>query len=102
MGRISIGCLLVFLFVATTPTLLLNAKSTARTASLVRQPDRSKRIPAVAYGKVPLSFEANQGQTDPRVEFISRGSGYSLFLTSNEAVLTLRKGAPASKTEGGV
>jgi hypothetical protein len=50
-----------------------------------------------AYGKLPLSFERNQGQTDPRVKFLSLGSGYSLFLTANEAVLTLRKGSPASK-----
>jgi Beta-propeller repeat len=44
-----------------------------------------------AYGKLPLSFEANQGQTDSRVKFLSRGAGYSLFLTGDEAVLTLRK-----------
>ncbi len=51
-----------------------------------------------AYGKLPLSFEANQGQTTSEVKFLSRGSGYSLFLTSTEAVLALnpsrdRKGA---------
>jgi len=39
---------------------------------------------------VPLSFEANQGQSDSRVKFLSRGDGYSLFLTSNEAVFMLR------------
>jgi hypothetical protein len=38
-----------------------------------------------------LSFEANQGQTDSQVKFLSRGSGYSLFLTGNEAVLALKK-----------
>ena len=43
------------------------------------------------YGKLPLSFEANQGQTDSQVKFLSRGSGYSLFLTSTEAVLSLKK-----------
>lgn len=43
------------------------------------------------YGKLPLSFEANQGQTDSRVKFLSRRSGYTLFLTSNEAVLALRR-----------
>jgi len=37
--------------------------------------------PAVAYGRLPLSFEANTGQADPRVKFLSRGSGYTLFLT---------------------
>ncbi|MGA8221160.1 MAG: kelch repeat-containing protein [Candidatus Acidiferrales bacterium] len=43
-----------------------------------------------AYGKLPLSFEANQGQTDQQVKFISRGPGYALFLTPDEAVLSLR------------
>ncbi|MGA2252089.1 SBBP repeat-containing protein [Terracidiphilus sp.] len=43
------------------------------------------------YGKLPLSFEANQGQTNAQVRFLSRGNGYSLFLTDKEAVLALRK-----------
>jgi len=39
--------------------------------------------PAIAanYATLPLSFEANQGQTDPPVRFFSHGQGYSLFLT---------------------
>ena len=41
------------------------------------------------YGKLPLAFEANHGQSDPSVKFLSRGSGYSLFLTDSEAVLAL-------------
>ena len=49
---------------------------------------------ARAYGRLPLSFEANLGQVDQRVRFIARGINYGLFLTANEAVLTLR--APAS------
>ena len=40
-----------------------------------------------SYGRLPLSFEANQGQADRAVQFLSRGSGYDLFLTSREAVL---------------
>jgi hypothetical protein len=51
-----------------------------------------------AYGKLPLSFEINRGQTDSRVKFLSRGSGYSLFLTGNEAVLSLSK--PVQKANG--
>jgi hypothetical protein len=54
---------------------------------------------ADAYGKLPLSFEINRGQTDSQVKFLSRGSGYSLFLTGNEAVLSLRKGSRQSKVE---
>jgi hypothetical protein len=45
-----------------------------------------------AYGKLPLSFETNQGQSDAQVKFLSRGSGYTLFLTSSQAVLLLQTG----------
>lgn len=41
-----------------------------------------------------LFFEENRGQTDPRVRFLARGSGMSLFLTSSEAVLALREAGP--------
>jgi hypothetical protein len=46
-----------------------------------------------AYGRLPLSFEANQGQADSQVKFLSHGSGYSLFLTGSESVLVLKKQA---------
>jgi len=39
---------------------------------------------------LPMSFEANQGQTDPAVKFFSRGDGYALFLTRDSAVFKLR------------
>ncbi len=42
-----------------------------------------------AYASLPMTFEANQGQADPRVKFLSRGPGYTLFLTQKEAVLSL-------------
>lgn len=32
---------------------------------------------------LPMSFETNLGQTDPRVKFLTRGLGYSLFLTDS-------------------
>jgi hypothetical protein len=52
---------------------------------------------AAAYGQVPLSFEANQGQTDSQVRFLSRGSGYALFLTPGETVVSLHKpGGPGN------
>jgi beta-propeller repeat-containing protein/WD40 repeat protein len=41
------------------------------------------------FAGLPMSFEANQGQTDARVQFLSRGAGYTLFLTHDEAVLSL-------------
>src|SRR5437763_10594664 len=56
---------------------------------------RDAKTASAALLGVPLNFEANQGQTDSRVKFLSRGDGYSLFLTSHEAVFTLRPPAGA-------
>src|SRR5688572_27814964 len=42
-----------------------------------------------SYGKLPLHFEANHGQAHEDVRFLSRGPGYSLYLTAGEAVLVL-------------
>jgi hypothetical protein len=49
---------------------------------------------SVGYGKLPLSFEVNQGQSDERVKFLARGQGYGIFLTPAEAVLSLRVERP--------
>jgi len=43
------------------------------------------------YGRLPLRFEANQGQTDDRVKFLAHAKGYTVFLTPNEAVLSVRQ-----------
>ena len=48
---------------------------------------------ASQYARLPLSFEPNDGQTDPRVRFLTHGQGYSLFLTQDEAVLALKAGS---------
>ena len=42
-----------------------------------------------AYGHLPMTFEVNEGQVNSEVKFLSRGAGYNLLLTSNEAVLEL-------------
>src|SRR6266849_713130 len=61
-------------------------------SALLEQSGESRaKVAAASYGKLPLRFEANQGQADLRVKFLSRGSGYTLFLTSTEAVLALQK-----------
>jgi hypothetical protein len=48
-----------------------------------------------SYSNLPLSFEANSGQADDRVQFLARGGGYSLLLTSTEVVLALSKPSAA-------
>ncbi|MGA2074821.1 MAG: choice-of-anchor D domain-containing protein [Terriglobia bacterium] len=60
-----------------------------------QRPSKAQQARTVAaYGKLPLGFEANQGQTDSRVRFLSRGSGYLLYLTPGEAVLALESERP--------
>jgi hypothetical protein len=49
------------------------------------------RVTPEHYGSLPLSFEPNQGQTDPRVKFISRSNGATTFLTSTGAMLALTR-----------
>jgi hypothetical protein len=59
----------------------------------------SPLVPAgvtASYLTLPLAFEANQGQTDQQVKFLSRGRGYGLFLTGEEAILRLRKPSAVS------
>jgi hypothetical protein len=53
----------------------------------------AQQAAAERYGDLPLSFEANQGQTDSQVRFLSRGSGYSFFLTQAGAVLSFSRDA---------
>jgi hypothetical protein len=54
---------------------------------------------AKLYAALPLSFEANRGQTDQEVNFLSRGKGLALFLTRGEAVLTLKNQPSAQNHE---
>src|ERR1700680_103519 len=64
----------------------------AHTAPRPAEPDPAARGRVMAsYGKLPLSFERNQGQTDGQVKFLSPGSGYTLYLTAKQAVLALQK-----------
>src|ERR1700684_1161312 len=51
-----------------------------------------------SMGKLPLAFEANQGQTDPQVKYMARGNGYAVFLTANETVFAMQASSQTSIT----
>ncbi len=51
-----------------------------------------------SFQRVPIHFEAYAGQADEQVKFVSRGRGYSMFLTGTELILALR--APDQKAKG--
>jgi hypothetical protein len=59
------------------------------------EPETHARATAL-YGRLPLLFEANRGQTDSAVKFMAYGSGYRLFLTSDEAVISLHRNPTAA------
>jgi hypothetical protein len=44
------------------------------------------------YGKLPLAFEPNQGQTDARARFLARGGGMTAFFTDSGTVMVLSRG----------
>src|SRR5229473_2852563 len=80
-----------FLLAQSNPVPLTNQN--ARVVSPIHSSQADQKAQAKildSYGKLPLSFEANHGQTDGRVKFLSRTGGYTLFLTGDEAVLALR------------
>ena len=83
-GLITLFTLFLFVLLNTFPGLALAVPKAL-------EPDRAGKARIVEnYGKLPLSFEENQGQTDEKVGFLSRGSGYTLFLAPDEAVFALR------------
>ena len=63
--------------------------------------ERLRRAPQFAsVSALPLRFEPNQGQMDPRVRLAARGLGYGLFLTDEGATLVLSRPRPAEGVVG--
>lgn len=59
--------------------------------------DLTKQV-AEAYGRLPISFEANQGQLPGEVKFFSRASGFGMFLAPGEATMLLRSTGETPRT----
>ena len=106
MKRAFLACL----FLCPTPKVLLSqanpVPSINQTARVTPPISASQTDPKTqaklldSYGKLPLSFEANHGQTDAKVRFLSRTGGFTLFLTGDEAVLAVNgKKADPPKTK---
>src|SRR5215203_1762957 len=65
--------------------------SAAPPSQSVEEARPDKKLIDEKYGKLPINFEPNLGQTDDAVKFLARGHGYSIFLSQHEAMLTLEK-----------
>ena len=62
-------------------------------------PSSGKQVKALdAYFQLPFSFEPNHGQAAAPIRFMARGSGYGVYLTQAEAVLSLRNRAAKNRS----
>src|SRR5580700_3528 len=86
-------CLSTTLLLSQSHTISLLSQSAIFMESLRFEPKAQAKISA-NYGKLPLTFEP---QTDSTVRYVSRTSGYTLFLTDNEAVLHLHSPREVAK-----
>jgi hypothetical protein len=78
------ACLATFL-------LTIGSIASASTTNPPAHPATSKKV--AAYGKLPLQFEVNQGQADPRVKMLARGQGYNILLQPTTATFDLHRTA---------
>ena len=62
----------------------------ARTTSPKQSHPMTKARAWKSYAVLPMSFEVNQGQADPSVQFLARGRGYTILLKPGEATLALQ------------
>ena len=88
--KINVLFVLFALSLSTLPLQRLAAQPLATAPSKPVNEPGPKSTAAENYAKLPLSFEANQGQSADPVKFLSRGKGYTVFLTPTEAVFSLR------------
>ena len=75
---------ILFIFIERSKATPLYKKSgdLTKTALLLRN--------KLTYSALPLVFEVNKGQTNPKAKYIARNGFYNLFLTDNEAIISLR------------
>ncbi len=93
-GILPLALLLAVVHSGTRPSAQSLSQHSAVAAGTLPQPTaaQSQKF-AAAFGKLPMSFEKNQGQTAADVRYVAHGPGYELFLTGQEAVVTLRPSA---------
>jgi len=70
-----------------TPISLFPTGGSPSAGEIVAKSGRAQVL--AAFGRLPMVFEPNRGQSDPSVKFVAHGSGYSLFLNNEGALLAL-------------
>jgi Bacterial Ig-like domain (group 2) len=91
-ARVLLGILFLFAAIVTKAQApnMANAGAVASSGAGAR-PSVAKAPVAAKALNLPMFFEANKGQTDSRVQFMARGTGYTLLLTPTETILAAAK-----------
>ena len=84
------------LFASVLPQGGLSAQTAPKAADGSGASAQEQQKIAASAIKIPLFFEANAGQTDPSVRFLTRSGGYTMFLTPTETVLVEGKNGSVS------
>ncbi len=91
-SRVVSGSFLFLVFLVATE-LMTATRLTAQSAATAMRPETSDQAAnsqvITKLAGLPLGFEPNRGQMDPAVKYATKGSRYTLFLTSSEAVFAL-------------
>jgi len=82
------------------PTPRVSARTPPSAVSPTHVQPADRRVLNASFGHLPMRFESNVGQSDARVKFLSRGPGSTLFLTRDEAVLSLQANSSAAAQRG--
>jgi hypothetical protein len=69
-----------------------DSQSGASPLSEPAAPQMSEKEAIDAYGKLPLSFIPNEGQTEEAVRYYAQGAGYGFFFTKEGATLSFAEG----------
>jgi HYDIN/CFA65/VesB-like, Ig-like domain/Beta-propeller repeat/Cep192 domain 4 len=89
LKRNTVVCLLVAIFFGLTTWSSGHGQHSAQVRLLATGLRDKKEV--ISYSRLPLSFELNEGQVNPRARYLARGQGFTLFLTRGDAILRLRK-----------
>ena len=87
------------LFLVLTVAMAVVGCSSSASSGVSRSSAHEEVSDAAAYGELPLAFEENRGQSAADVRFLSRGDGFTAFLTPSGVTLALRQ--PGEPDDGG-
>lgn len=63
----------------------------------------TESMPALdSFGKLPMQFEPNVGQTDPSVRFMAHGPGGTIYFTPSGMTLSMKAGSSAQESGVGI